>query len=195
VSSSILHVEVPAADVTRLLAQWSDGDAAARDRLLPLVYDELRGLAHRHLRDERRAETLNTTALVHEAYLKLVRLDHATFRGRAYFFAVASRAMRQILVDHARGRNRVRRGGGAVPLALDDAFVAAQERAPDLLALDEALTRLSAIDPRAGQIVEYRFFGGLTAEEIAEVLDLPPATVRREWTLARTWLHRAMQEG
>jgi RNA polymerase sigma factor (TIGR02999 family) len=186
-------VEAPAVDVTRLLGQWSDGDAAARDRLLPLVYDELRGLAHRHLRDERHAETLNTTALVHEAYLKLVRLDRATFKGRAYFFAVASRAMRQILVDHARGRRRVRRGGGAAPVTLEDALVAAEERGGDLLALDEALTRLAALDARAAQVVEYRFFGGLTAEEIAEVLGVPVATVRREWALARTWLHRAMR--
>lgn len=179
-------------DVTQLLVQWSD--AEARDRLLPVVYEELRRLAHCHLADERHAETLNTTALVHEAYLKLVRLDRATFRGRAYFFAVASRAMRQILVDHARSRNRVRRGGGAVPLALEEAFVAVEERAEDLVALDEALTRLSAFDPRASQIVECRFFGGLTAEEIGEVLDLTPATVHREWVVARTWLYRAMQE-
>ena len=181
-------------DVTHLLAAWSDGDAAARDRLVPLVYGELRQLAHRHLRDEHRVETLATTALVHEAYLKLVRLDRTDWKSRAYFFAVASRAMRQILVDHARARGRQRRGGGATVLVLEPALVAAEERAEDVLALDEALSRLSAFDERMGQIVEYRFFGGLTAEEIATVLELPTSTVNREWALARSWLHRAMRE-
>ena len=184
----------PAPVVTRLLDEWSDGDAAARDRLLPLVYDELRHLAHRHLGGERRAETLNTTALVHEAYLKLVQRDRTTWKGRAYFFAVASRAMRQILVDHARARGAVRRGSGAEALPLDDALAAAEERPADFVALDEALDRLSARDARMGQIVEMRFFGGLTAEEIAGVLDTPPAVVRREWELARTWLYRAMRD-
>ena len=177
-------------DVTRLLDDWSGGDADARDRLLPLVYDELRILARRHLADEHRAETLNTTALVHEAYLKLVGLDRTTFRGRAYFFAVASRAMRQILVDHARHRGRLRRGGGAAPLELDEALAAADERPADLVALDEALARLTARDARMAQIVEYRFFGGLTADEIGAVLDVPAALVHREWTVARAWLAR-----
>ncbi len=181
---------LPPPDVTRLLDDWSGGDADARDRLLPLVYDELRVLAHRHLADEHRAETLNTTALVHEAYLKLVGLDRTTFRGRAYFFAVASRAMRQILVDHARHRDRLRRGGGVAPLELDEALAAADERPADLVALDEALTRLSARDARMGQIVEFRFFGGLTAEEIGDVLDVSAALVTREWTVARAWLAR-----
>ncbi len=187
-------MEASPSDVTQLLSAWGDGDAAARDRLVPLVYGELRRLAHHHLRDEHRAETLSTTALVHEAYLKLVRLDRTDGKNRAYFFAVASRAMRQILVDHARARGRQRRGGGATVLPLEPALVAAEERADDVLALDEALTRLSAFDERLGQIVEYRFFGGLTAEEIGAVLDLPAHTVHREWTVARAWLHRAMQE-
>ncbi|HLA62981.1 MAG TPA: sigma-70 family RNA polymerase sigma factor [Rhodothermales bacterium] len=186
--------EAAAADVTRLLDEWSGGDAEARDRLLPLVYDELRRLAHRHLRGERHAETLNTTALVHEAYLKLVRRDRTTWRSRAYFFALASRAMRQILVDHARARGSVRRGSGAVPLPLDDALAVAEERGADFVALDEALTRLAAHDPQMAQVVEYRFFGGLTAEETAEVLGVTPATVRREWDLARAWLYQAMRE-
>lgn len=176
--------------VTRLLDDWSAGDAAARDRLLPLVYGELRVLAHRHLGGERRAETLNTTALVHEAYLKLVGLDRTTFRGRAYFFAVASRAMRQILVDHARAQGRQRRGGGERPLDLDEALVGHDDRPADLLALDEALGRLAARDARMGQIVEFRFFGGLTADEIGAVLDVPAALVHREWTVARAWLAR-----
>ncbi len=185
-------MDTPASEVTRLLEQWSEGDAGAREKLLPLVYDELRALAHHHLRDERRADTLGTTALVHEAYLRLIQLDRTTFRSRTYFYAVASRAMRRILIDHARARNRQRRGGGALPLPLDDALAVAEERAADLLALDEALQQLAAVDARMSQIVEYRFFGGLTAEEIGEVLDLPPSAVRREWTLARSWLYRAM---
>lgn len=186
--------EVPgsATGVTQLLAAWSGGDAVARDRLVPLVYGELRRLARRHLADEHRADTLNTTALVHEAFLKLVRLDRTDFRSRAYFFAVASRAMREILVDHARSRGRKRRGGGATPVPLEPALVAAETRADDVLALDEALTRLSAFDARLGQIVEYRFFGGLTANEIGEVLQVPARTVHREWMVARAWLHREM---
>ena len=183
-----------AAEVTQLLAAWGDGDAAARDRLVPLIYGELRRLAHRHLADERRADTLNTTALVHEVYLKLVRLDRTDWKGRAYFFAVASRAMREILVDHARARGRQRRGGGAAVIPLEPALAVAEERADDVLALDEALTRLAAFDERLGRIVEYRFFGGLTAEEIGAVLGLPAHTVHREWAVARAWLHRAMRE-
>lgn len=181
-------------DVTVLLERWSEGDADARDHLLPLVYDELRRLARHHLVDEHRAETLNTTALVHEAYLKLVRLDRTAFRSRAYFYAVASRAMRRILVDHARAHGRQRRGSGVLPVAFDDALVAAEERAGDLIALDEALERLAARDERMSQVVEYRFFGGLTADEIGEVLGIPVAVVRQEWTLARTWLYRALAE-
>lgn len=182
----------PSADVTVLLERWSAGDPDARDRLLPLVYDELRALARHHLRDEHRADTFSTTALVHEAYLKLVRLDRTTFRSRAYFYAVASGAMRRILVDHARRRTRQRRGGGVLPLGLDGALLVAEERAGELVALDEALERLAAFDARMGQVVEYRFFGGLTADEIADVLAVPVATVRQEWTLARAWLYRAM---
>ena len=181
--------------VTRLLDEWSGGDADARDQLLPLVYDELRALAHRHLADEHRADTLNTTALVHEAYLKMVGLARTTFRGRAYFFAVASRAMRQILVDHARTRGRARRGGGAMPLLFDESLVGAEERPPDLVALDEALVRLADRDGQMAQIVEFRFFGGLTAEEIGALLGLSPAVVHREWTLARAWLARDLRAG
>ena len=184
----------PAPVVTRLLDEWSGGDADARDRLLPLVYDELRTLAHRHLGGESQADTLNTTALVHEAYLKLVQRDRTTWKCRAYFFAIASRAMRQILVDHARARGAVRRGSGAAALPLHDALAAAEERPADFVALDEALDRLTARDARMGQIVEMRFFGGLTAEETAEVLEVPQALVRREWELARTWLYRAMRD-
>lgn len=187
-------MKAPPSDVTLLLERWSAGEADARDRLLPLVYDELRALAHHHLQDERRADTLATTALVHEAYLKLVQLDRTTFRSRAYFYAVASRAMRRILIDHARTRNRQRRGGGVLPLALDDALAVAEERAADLIALDEALDRLAALDERLARVVEYRFFGGLTMEEIGDVLGVPPAAVRQDWALARTWLHRAMAD-
>jgi RNA polymerase sigma factor (TIGR02999 family) len=187
-------VETPPPEVTQLLAAWSDGDGKARDQLVPLVYGELRRLAHRHLEDEHRADTLSTTALVHEAYLKLVRLDRTNWKNRAYFFAVASRAMREILVDHARAKGRQRRGGDVTVLPLEPAFVAAEERADDLLALDEALTRLTAFDIRLGQIVEYRFFGGLTAEEIGTVLEVPAHAVHRDWMVARAWLHRAMRE-
>lgn len=188
----------PSSAITQLLEDWSAGDAAARDRLLPLVYDELRALAHHHLADEHRADTFSTTALVHEAYLKLVRLDRTTFRSRAYFYAVASRAMRRILVDYARARLRQRRGGGTVPLPLDapgvEALVLDEARSADLVALDEALDRLAAVDARMAAVVEHRFFAGLTLDDVAEAMDLPLAEVRREWTMARAWLYRAMQD-
>ncbi len=186
-------------DVTILLDQARDGDPSAFDRLLPLVYDELHRLAHRQRNRQRASETLNTTALVHEAYEKLARQrdragDEARlgWNDRAHFFRVAAKAMRQILVDHARARRAQKRGGDDVPIALDAVPLAAEERADEILALDEALTCLAGLDARQAEVVELRYFVGLTIEEAAEVLGLSPATVKREWTAARAWLHRAM---
>ncbi|HLT45946.1 MAG TPA: sigma-70 family RNA polymerase sigma factor [Rubricoccaceae bacterium] len=178
-------------EVTQLLAQARAGDAGALDRLLPLVYAELRALAHRQRLRQGAAETLNTTALVHEAYEKLAHAGTA-WSDRAHFFRVAARAMRQVLVDYARARTAAKRGGDARPLPLDEADLLPLERANEVVALDEALGRLSALDPRQGEVVELRYFVGLTIPETAEVLGLSPATVKREWTAARAWLYREM---
>jgi RNA polymerase sigma factor (TIGR02999 family) len=188
----------PSHEITQLLSRARAGDAAALDALLPLVYDELRALAHRQRRRQGAAETLNTTALVHEAYEKLARADAqgATWNDRAHFFRVAAQAMRQVLVDYARAQATVKRGGDTPPLPLDDARAAhvlvPAERAAEVVALDEALGRLTALDPRQGEVVALRYFVGLTIDETADVLALSPATVNREWTAARAWLHRAM---
>jgi RNA polymerase sigma factor (TIGR02999 family) len=173
--------------VTALLRAWSSGDVAARDELLPLIYQELRRRAAAQLRHERRGHTLQPTALVHEAYLRLVDQDVA-WKSRAHFFSLASEMMRRVLVDHARGRKADKRAGGT-RVELDEAVAISEERDVDLVRLDQALVELSALDPRHGRIVELRFFGGLTLEETAEVLDISPATVKREWNLARTWLY------
>jgi RNA polymerase sigma factor (TIGR02999 family) len=173
--------------------------AAAREgrdvfhELLPLVYDELRQMAHRQLARERQPRTLNTTGLVHEAYLKLVDQTQLPLKGRAYFFAAASRAMRQVLVDAARRRKRVKRGGGQVLEDIEDYQVAVDDFATELRDLDEALTRLAALYPRQARVVECRFFGGLSVEETAEALDLAPRTVKRDWSLARAWLFRELR--
>lgn len=179
-------------EVSRLLVAWRNGDRDALERLLPLVYDELHGLAARYLRGERPDHTLQTTALLHEAYLRLCGADVA-WEGRVHFLAVAAQTMRRILVDHARARSRTKRGGGDGPITLDEALAAGPERPDELLALDEALLRLSALDERKARTVELHYFGGLTYDETAAVLGISPATVDRELRMARAWLYRELR--
>ncbi len=179
-------------DVTQLLIDWNKGDKAALDKLTPFVYDELHRLARHYMRRERAGHTLQTSALINEAYLRLVDQSIA-WQNRAHFFGIAARLMRQILVDHARAHNYAKRGGGhAQKVSLDEAANLAQGRAAELIALEDALQSLAAIDPQQVQIVELRFFGGLTIEEAAEVLGISHATVEREWSVARAWLRRQM---
>jgi RNA polymerase sigma factor (TIGR02999 family) len=178
------------ADVTRLLVAWRGGEASALDRLLPLVYAELRQIAHRYMRDERPNHPLQTTALVHEAYLRLIDVERVDWESRTHFFAVSARIMRRILVEAARRRNAGKRGGDASHVALDEAFVPAPERGADLLALDDALEHLAALAPRKARVVELRYFGGLTVEETAAVLELSAETVMRDWRMAKLWLQR-----
>jgi RNA polymerase sigma factor (TIGR02999 family) len=187
-------VESGQPDITGLLVAWRAGDRAAFDRLLPLVYDELRRIAHRQLGRERTDHTLGTTALVHEAYLKLVDQTRAQLVDRTHFFTVAARAMRRILVDYARRHRAVKRGGAQAPVSLDETTIVADQRAETLVALDEALTRLAAVDVRLSQVVECRFFGGLTEEETAEALAVTARTVRRDWVKAKGWLSHALRE-
>jgi RNA polymerase sigma factor (TIGR02999 family) len=175
-------------EVTRLLVAWSNGDQAALDELLPLVYQELHRLAARQLGRERGDHTLQTTALVHEAYLRLIDQKEIQWQNRAHFFAIAATQMRRILVDHARARQYQKRGGGAERVPLDEALEVSVERAAEVVALDEALTALAEFDERKSKLVELRFFGGLSIEETAEVLGVSPGTVMRDWTLAKTWL-------
>ena len=179
-------------DVTGLLLSWRQGDAAALDRLVPLVYDELRRVARRHLRREQPGHALQATALVHEVYLRLVDVDQVTLKNRMHFFAVAAKLMRQILVDHARRQHADKRGGGATMVSLDDRSPAAQPASVDVLALDQALAALASIDARQSQVVELRFFAGFNIDEAAEALGISPATVEREWALARAWLFRRL---
>ena len=183
----------PSEDVTQLLIHWSNGDAQAVDRLLPLVYGELRRIAARHLRAEREGHTLQPTALVHEAYLRLVDQTRVQWQNRAHFFGVAAQSMRRILVDHARRHAAAKRGNPAQKLSLDEALEVGSEPAPDLLALDEALKELEKIDPQKSRIVELRFFGGLSVEETAEVMGLGTATVVRHWSMAKAWLYGQVQ--
>jgi RNA polymerase sigma factor (TIGR02999 family) len=178
--------------VTRLLLAWRDGDAPARDQLVALLYHELHQLAQRYLRAERADHTLQTTALIHEAFLRLVDAD-VQWTGRTHFFAVAARAMRQILVDHARTRGRQKRGGGQVAITLDEALLVSAESSPQLLELDEALRQLEAIDARKAQAVELHYFGGLTYDEIAAALAVSVSTVHRELRMARAWLYHALR--
>ena len=180
-------------DVTQLLLDWSNGNQAALDRLTPLVYEELHRLAHQHMSRERRDHTLQTSALLNEAYLRLIDQRNVHWQNRAHFFSIASRLMRRILVDHARAHQYAKRGGGAVQVSLDEAAFVTQERASELVALDEALTSLAAIDPRKCQVVELRFFGGMSVEETATALGVSPITVKRDWSTAKAWLHRAME--
>lgn len=176
---------------TLLLEQWTDGDDRALDALFPLVYDELRRLARGYLRSERSGHTLQSTALVHEAYLRLVK-QNASWQNRAHFFGIAAQMMRRILVDHARGHNAARRGEGACKVTLDEEIAGAQERDINVMAVDEALTRLAQFDAQQSRIVELRFFAGLSIEDTSEVLKISPATVKREWAMAKAWLYREM---
>jgi RNA polymerase sigma factor (TIGR02999 family) len=186
--------EAEPTEVSRLLLAWRDGNAAALDRLIPLVYEQLHALAQRHLRGERADHTLQTTALIHEAYLRLVGADVA-WKGRAHFLAVAAQTMRRILVDHARAKGRDKRGAGAVRVGLDDLQLASPEAGAQLVALDDALQRLDAVDPRKVKVVELHYFGGLTYAETAEALGISPATVDRELRLAKAWLYRELSDG
>lgn len=183
------------ADVTQLLIQVSEGDAAAVNLLLPLVYNELRRLAASYLQRERPGHTLQATALVHEAWLRLVDQTRVEWQNRAHFFGVAAQMMRRILVDHARAHVAGKRGGGAVHVSLDNELEVSSERHAELIAIDEALTELARIDPLKGQIVEMRFFGGLQVEEIAAVLNSSTATVNRHWRMARAWLYTHITGG
>lgn len=184
----------PPSEVTRLLQEASGGDVQALDRLLPLVYDELRAIAHGQRRSEPAEFTLNTTALVHEAYLKLVDQTRVTWKNRAHFFAIASRSIRRIVIDHARERLAQKRGAGADHISIEqlESEPLGDGHPETLVGLDEALSRLARVDPRQGQVVTYRFFGGLTIEETAEVIGVSVATVKREWTMAKAWLHREL---
>ena len=180
----------PCQDVTDLLIEWGKGDQEALNQLMPLVYDELHRLASRHLRHERPGHTLQTTALVHEAYLKLVDQKNMTWQNRVQFFAASAQVMRHILVDHARSRRTLKRGGENLRLSLDEAKVSSGEKDADLLSLNEALNSLAVIDPQQSRVVELRTFGGLTVEETAEALRISTRTVKREWSMAKAWLHR-----
>src|SRR6478672_7160817 len=175
------------ADVTRLLRAWSSGDSEALNALTPLVYDELHRRAHWHMRRENPGHTLQTTALVNEAYLKLVGMRQVSWRDRAHFFALASRLISHVIVDAGRERRSLKRGADAAPEALDETLLSFENPLPDIISLDEALKALSAIDDRKNQVVELRFFGGLTVDETAEVLRVSPETVKRDWKLAKTW--------
>jgi len=178
--------------ITRLLHAWQEGDAGARDRLFVLVYEELRRRAGVQFRRERQGHTLRPTALVNEAYLRLMGQDRVRWQNRAQFFAIASEMMRRVLVDHARERKAAKREGSAVRVALEDDVATTQAREVDLIALDGALDELAAMDPRQSRVVELRFFGGLDLAEIAEILDVSRATVDRDWRFARTWLYRRL---
>jgi RNA polymerase sigma factor (TIGR02999 family) len=179
--------------VTELLADWTDGDQEALDKLIPLVYDELRRLASRQLRRERPEHTLQTTALVHEAYLRLVGQRNANWQNRAQFFGVAAQLMRRILVDYARTHKASKRGGNYRRISLSEGAILTEERDTDLTELDEVLDRLAGIDPQQSRVVELRIFGGLTVEETAEVMGISPRTVKREWSMARAWLHQQIK--
>lgn len=184
-------------DVTTLLARWSSGDAGALEQLTPIVYDELRRIARRHLARERKDHTLQSTALVHEAYLRLIGGSGSEYQNRQHFFAVAAQVIRRVLVDHARAVNAAKRGGGAQKIVLEDQPEASApaENVAEVLALHEALERLAAFDPQQARIVELRYFAGLSIEETAEVIGISPATVKRDWVMARAWLARELKGG
>ncbi len=185
----------PPREITDLLLEWRAGDTRALDRLIPLVYEELRRLARHYMAAERRGHTLQTTALINEAYLRLIDQGEMRWQNRAHFFAVAAQAMRHVLVDYARARHAAKRGGGAPKPSLEEAPLVAQKQAPELVALDDALRDLAAVDPRKSHVVELRYFGGLSVEETAEVLGVSPVTVMREWRTAKAWLLRAISQG
>ena len=179
-------------EVTELLLAWSAGDQGALDRLVPLVYAELHRLAKSYMRKERAGQTLQTTALIHEAYLRLIDASQVQWQNRAHFFGVAAHIMRQILVAMARERGAQKRGGGVRQISLDEGLIVSQEKDEDLVAIDEALSALAEVDARKAKVVELRFFGGLTEEETAEALKVSPETVRRDWRIARAWLRRKL---
>ena len=179
-------------NVTKLLVAWGNGDETARDELMPLVYQELHRLAHHYMNRERPGHTLQTSALVNEAFVRLIDQKDVQWQNRAHFFGIAAQMMRRILVDHARSRASAKRGGGAPHVSLAEVAIVSDERAAEVVALDNALLNLAAVDERKSQIVELRFFGGLSIEETAEVLAVSPGTVMRDWTLAKAWLRRAV---
>ena len=179
--------------VTQLLANWSQGDDAALTELTPLVYEDLRRLAHRHMGGQRPDHTLQTTALVHEAYLRLADQTNPNWQTRAHFFAVAARAMRQILVDYAKSYRSQKRGGGALKIELDEAALVSPAESKEIVDLHEALERLATLDSRKAEVVELKYFGGLNYDEIAEVLKISPVTVRRDWEFAKVWLYADLQ--
>jgi RNA polymerase sigma factor (TIGR02999 family) len=181
-------------DITQLLKDWSNGDAEAPSQLMPLVYQELRRLADHYMARERGTHTLQPTALVNEAYLRLIDQTRVTWQNRAHFFGIAAQLMRRVLLDHARAHHAEKRGGVAKRLSLDEAAILPEERAADLLALDEALQTLAKLDERKSRIVELRFFGGLGVDETAEVLGIHRATVLRDWSVAKAWLHRELSK-
>jgi RNA polymerase sigma factor (TIGR02999 family) len=182
-------------EITRLLADWAGGDRDALDRLAPLVHAELRRIARRQMGGERQGHTLQATALVNEAYLRLAGQEGFEWKDRAHFYAVCAQVMRHVLIDHARAHARDKRGGGALHVSLDEAAVMSAESASELVALDEALRELEEVDPQKGRVVELRYFAGLSIEETAEVLGISPTTVRREWRRAKAWLYRALAGG
>jgi RNA polymerase sigma-70 factor, ECF subfamily len=181
-----------ATDVTMLLQAWGEGDEAALKQLTPLVYAELRRLARHYMAREKATPTLETGAILNEAFIRLVDWKNARFQNRSHFYGLAAQMMRRVLVDHARSRGYHKRGGGLRPVSLEDAIVVSPERSPDIVALDEALERLAKVDERKSKVVELRFFGGLSVEETADVLHISPFTVARDWTLAKAWLHREL---
>jgi RNA polymerase sigma factor (TIGR02999 family) len=181
-------------EITRLLFDWSRGDKSALDKLTPLVYAELRQIARYQMSKERPGHTLQATALINEAYLKIATQGDSDWQSRAHFFAACAQVMRHILIDHARTHARDKRGGGAAHVSLDEAAMSVEEQAADFIALDEALRALEALDPQKGRIIELRYFGGLSVEEVAEILKISPATVGREWRRAKAWLYRELQK-
>jgi RNA polymerase sigma factor (TIGR02999 family) len=181
-------------NVTEMLHDWSNGDREVFDQLVPVVYEELRRQAARYLRRERPGHTLQTTALIHEAYIRLIDQKNVHWQNRAHFFAIAAELMRRILVDHARSHQAAKRGGGDINLPLEEAMIVAEGREVDLVALDEALERLAAIDAQQSRVVELKFFSGLSVEETAEVLGVSPRTVKRDWNVAKAWLRREISK-
>jgi RNA polymerase sigma factor (TIGR02999 family) len=181
-------------EVTQLLIAWSNGDQVARERLMSVVYEELHRLARRYMRNESPGHILQTSALVHEAFIRLVDQRNVQWQNRSHFFGIAAQMMRRILVDYARSRNFAKRGGGAVKLSLEEGLIVSHERSAEVVAVHEALEGLAKIDPRQAQIVELKFFGGLTNEEAAEVLAVSPGTVARDWTMAKAWLRREISK-
>ena len=181
-------------EVTQLLIAWGNGDLAARDQLMPLVYAELHRLAHRHIRKERPGHTLQTSALVNEAFVRLVDQRQVHWQSRAHFFGIAAQMMRRILVDYARKRRFAKRGGNQQQVSLNEELIVSKQRSAEVVLLDDALTQLAEVDERKSKVVELKFFGGLSIEETAEALGVSPGTVMRDWTLAKAWLRRAMSK-